>query len=140
MSTDYDVFVSYSHTDAELVANLAGRLEARGLRVAYDKVVVRPGSIIFHEIDQAIRGSAHGLLVMSPASMASGPVLNEYHALLQRSMSDGRLLIPVLISDIDDGEIPEFMKIRFHSDLRDATDEVFDERVDEIAEAVRRAS
>ncbi|MBG0821824.1 toll/interleukin-1 receptor domain-containing protein [Planomonospora sp. ID91781] len=140
VSTDHDVFVSYSHADKELVTDLAGRLEARGLRVAYDEVVVRPGSIILHEIEQTIRDSAHGLLVMSPDSMASGPVMNEYYVLLQKSMYDGRLLIPVLVSDIDNDEIPEFVRIRFYSDLRDMTDKVFDERVDEIAEAVRRAS
>ncbi|MFB9674044.1 toll/interleukin-1 receptor domain-containing protein [Streptosporangium vulgare] len=138
--TTYHVFVSYSHDDADIVADLAGRLERRGIRVAYDKVLVRPGSIIFHEVQEAIRNSAHGPLVFGPASMASGPVTNEYHTLLQRSMYDGRLPIPVLVEDVKTQDLPEFVKIRFYSDLRGVSDAVFDRRVDEIAEAIRRAS
>ncbi|MEV0753295.1 TIR domain-containing protein [Streptosporangium sp. NPDC050280] len=34
-TTTYDVFVSYSHDDADIVAHLAGRLERRGIRVAW---------------------------------------------------------------------------------------------------------
>ncbi|MEU4534580.1 toll/interleukin-1 receptor domain-containing protein [Streptosporangium sp. NPDC023825] len=139
-TTTYDVFVSYSHDDAAIVTDLAGRLERRGIRVVYDKLVVGPGSIIFHEVEEAIRNSAHGLLVFSPASMASGPVMNEYYVLLQRSMHDGQLLIPVLVEDVKTRDLPEFVKIRFYSDLRGVSDAVFDRRVDEIAKAVRRAS
>ncbi|MEV7009402.1 TIR domain-containing protein [Streptosporangium sp. NPDC051022] len=139
-ATAYDVFVSYSHDDADLVTELAGRLERRGVRVAYDRVLVRPGSIVLHEIERAIRDSAHGLLVFSPASMASGPVMNEYYALLRKSVYGGRLLIPVLAADVRDEELPEFVRIRFCSDLRGASDTVFDRRVEEIAEAVRRAA
>lgn len=134
--TTYDVFVSYSHDDADIVTDLAERLKEHGIEVAYDKVVVRPGSIIFHEVEEAIRNSTHGLLVISPASMASGPVMNEYYVLLQRSMYDGQLLIPVLVEDV---ELPEFVKIRFYSDLRGVSDAVFDRRVGEIVEAIRRA-
>ncbi|MFF5243193.1 toll/interleukin-1 receptor domain-containing protein [Streptosporangium sp. NPDC000095] len=135
----YDVFVSYSHNDADIVTDLAERLKGHGIEVAYDKVVVRPGSIIFHEVGEAIRNSTHGLLVISPASMASGPVMNEYYTLLQRSMYDGRLLIPVLVEDVKTQDLPEFVKIRFYSDLRGVTGALFDQRVDEIAEAIRRA-
>ncbi len=138
--TTYDVFVSYSHDDADIVTDLAERLERRGIRVAYDKVLVQPGSIIFHEVEEAIRKSAHGLLVFSPASMASGPVMNEYYVLLQRSMYNGQLLIPVLVEDVKTEDLPEFVKIRFYSDLRDVSDARFDQRVDEIVKAIRKAS
>ncbi|MEU8380849.1 toll/interleukin-1 receptor domain-containing protein [Streptosporangium sp. NPDC048865] len=136
----YDVFVSYSHNDADIVTDLVERLKGHGIEVAYDKVVVGPASIIFHEVEEAIRNSAHGLLVISPASMASGPVMNEYYVLLQRSMYDGQLLIPVLVGDVKTQDLPEFIKIRFYSDLRGVSDAILDQRVDEIAEAIRRAS
>lgn len=136
----YDVFVSYSPADAALVTALAGRLERRGLRVAYDKVVVEVASIVLHEIEQAIRDSAHGLLVLSPGSLSSGPVRNEYYTLLHRSMRDGRLLIPVLAEGVEESELPEFVRIRFCSDLRDPSDALLDRRADEIARAVRKAA
>ncbi|GHH63182.1 hypothetical protein GCM10017673_03600 [Streptosporangium violaceochromogenes] len=134
----YDVFVSYSPADAALVTPLAERLERRGVRVAYDKVVVGPASIVLHEIEKAIRDSAHGLLVLSPGSLSSGPVRNEYYALLNRSMRDERLLIPVLAKGVDESELPEFVKIRFCGDLRDPSEELLDRRADEIARALRK--
>jgi hypothetical protein len=65
--------------------------------MAHDEVVQRPGT--------AIRDAAHGLLVSSPASLAGGWARQEYYALTQRSIETGRLLIPVLIGDV---ELPAF--------------------------------
>ncbi|MEW9534458.1 toll/interleukin-1 receptor domain-containing protein [Microbispora sp. NPDC049125] len=130
----YDVFVSYSHEDAVLVKDLVARLERRGVRVAIDEVVMRPGTPLIHAVEQAIRDSAHGLLVFSAASTASGWVTNEYYVLMQRSIETGQLFVPVLIEDVP---LPEFARSRFYSDLRDATDALLDERAGEIVEALR---
>ena len=62
----YDVFVSYSHDDFNWASRFAHRLEDEGLRVARDEVVLKPGDVLVHAIEQAIRDSAHGILVFSP--------------------------------------------------------------------------
>ena len=85
----YDVFISYSHDDFDWVSRFAERLESEGLRVARDEVVLKPGDVLTHAIEQAIRDSAHGILVFSPASVASGWVQQEYAALMQRSIRTG---------------------------------------------------
>jgi TIR domain len=82
----YDVFVSYSHNDLDWVTEFAARLESGGLRVARDEVFLKPGDLLVHAIEQAIRESAHGILVFSRASIASGWVQQEYAALMQRSI------------------------------------------------------
>ena len=96
MGSVYDVFISYSHDDLDWVSDFARRLEGEGLRVARDEVFLKPGDVLVHALEQAIRDSAHGILVFSPTAIASGWVQQEYAALMQRSIQDGIRFIPVL--------------------------------------------
>ncbi len=131
----YDVFVSYGPEDAEWVRTFAGRLGEKGLRVAYDEVVSRPGGIRVHTVEAAIRAATHGLLVFSPASVGNGWVDQEYAALMQRSIEDGVRFIPVVVGDV---RLPEFAATRYFVDFRPAHDCAgYERRVDEIAEALR---
>ncbi|MFJ9584106.1 toll/interleukin-1 receptor domain-containing protein [Streptomyces acidicola] len=138
-SARYDVFVSYGREDADWVRSFAARLREKGLTVAYDEVVSRPGGIRVHTVETAIREAAHGLLVFSPASMSSGWVRQEYAALMQPSIESGRLFIPVVVGDV---ELPEFAATRYFADFRGVGDDsgqdgVYERRVDEIARALR---
>ncbi|MYY09188.1 TIR domain-containing protein [Streptomyces sp. SID4919] len=134
----YDVFVSYGREDADWVGAFAARLGEKGLNVAYDEVVGRPGEIRVHTVEAAIREAAHGLLVFSAASMSSGWVRQEYAALMQSSIESGRLFIPVVVGDV---ELPEFAATRYFADFRglderSGHDGVYERRVDEIARAL----
>ncbi|MBT2511124.1 toll/interleukin-1 receptor domain-containing protein [Streptomyces sp. ISL-98] len=135
----YDVFVSYGREDTDWVHSFAERLGEKGLNVAYDEVVSRPGGIRVHTVEAAIREAAHGVLVFSPASMSSGWVRQEYAALMQSSIESGRLFIPVVVGDV---QLPEFAATRYCADFRRVgdgagDDGVYEQRVDEIARAVR---
>jgi hypothetical protein len=132
----YDVFISYAHEEAELVRALADRLVRRGLRVAFDEVVMLPGKPVLHAVEQAIRESAHGLLVFSRSSLSSGWVTNEYYLLMQRSIETGRLFIPVLVHDV---ELPEFARTRFYCDLRESSDVILEERAESLTKALHNA-
>ncbi|MET8155688.1 toll/interleukin-1 receptor domain-containing protein [Sphaerisporangium sp. NPDC005289] len=130
----YDAFVAYSHEDGEWVEAFTRRLEARGLRIARDQVVLVPGDVLVHAVEQAIRDSAAGILVCSPASMASGWARQEYAALVQRAIENGSRFIPVVIKDV---ELPAFAKTRYYADFRDAAPPEYDRRIDDIASALR---
>jgi len=130
----YDVFVSFSPADDPVVARLVTALQARGVRVATDKV--GPGIPLVHGLEEAVRGSAHGLLVFSGSSMANGWVKNEYWTLMQRSIETGQLFIPVRTEEV---ALPELAAIRYHCDLFDITDEQYEKRIDELVESLRRA-
>lgn len=137
-SACYDVFVSYGREDADWVRTFAARLREKGLNVAYDEVVSRPGGMRVHTVETAIRAAAHGLLVFSPASMSSGWVRQEYAALMQSSIESGRLFIPVVVGDV---ELPEFAATRYFVDFRGVGDGPghdggYERRVDEIARAL----
>ena len=68
----YDVFVSYSKTDAEWTWNwLLPRLKAAGLIVCIDEESFEPGAPVASEIERAVRESCHTLAILSPAWVAS---------------------------------------------------------------------
>lgn len=130
----YDAFISYAHEDTEWVTNFAGRLAGSGLRVARDEVVLRPGDILVHRIEQAIRDSAHGILVFSRASAASKWVGQEYASLMQRSIENGHRFIPVIIEDVD---LPSFAATRYYADFRHASENDYDQMIARISAALR---
>jgi hypothetical protein len=130
----YNVFVSYSHNDLDWVSGFAARLENAGLRVARDEVFLRPGDVLVHAVEQAILDSAHGILVFSRSSVASGWVQQEYAALMQRSIQGGQRFIPVIIDDV---ELPGFAATRYYADFRHVSGEEYDGLIDKITEALR---
>jgi hypothetical protein len=134
MEYHYDVFISYSHDDLDWVTGFAERLESQGLRIARDEVFLSPGDVLVHAIEHAISVSAHGILVFSPASVASGWVQQEYATLMQRSVQDGRRFIPVVIADV---ELPGFAATRYYVDFRHVSDDEYDQLVAKIAAAIR---
>ena len=130
----YDVFVSYSHDDLDWVTGFSGQLESQGFRVARDEVVFKPGDVLVHAIEQAIRDSAHGILVFSTASVASGWVQQEYAALMQRSIQYGLRFIPIVIDDV---ELPGFAATRYYADFRKVSAAGYDRLIAKITEALR---
>jgi hypothetical protein len=136
-SSTYDVFVSYASDDTAWVKELAGRLEQEGVKVAYDEVVLRPGDMRVHRLEETIRDSAHGLLVFSRASAADGWAQQDYAALIERSARTGQKFVPVVIEDV---ALPEFAAIRYHCDLRGLApdDDRYNQLVSQLVEALRR--
>jgi tetratricopeptide (TPR) repeat protein len=136
VSERFDVFISYAHADAEWVGVLADNLHRLGLDVFQDRWEIRPGDIVVRRLEEGIRSSANGVLVVSPASLASKWVQQEYAAMLVRVV-DGkqRLLIPVLYADVD--EVPPFLAARLWIDFRDAEGPVYEKRVRQLADALR---
>jgi len=134
MEFAYDVFISYSHDDIDWVASFAERLARNGFRIARDEVVIKPGDVLVHAIEQAIRDSAHGILVFSSASVASGWVRQEYATLMQRSIEKGLRFIPVVIDDV---ELPVFAATRYYADFRGISADEYDRLIAKIAKALR---
>jgi hypothetical protein len=131
---DYDVFISYSHDDIDWVTGFAARLVREELRVARDEVVLKPGDVLVHAIEQAIRNSAHAILVFSPSSLASGWVRQEYATLMQRSIESGMRFIPVVIESV---ELPGFAATRYYADFRNVSADEYDRLIGKITIALR---
>ena len=61
----YDVFVSYSHKDKNLVTTLVDRLESFGLITFFDFRDLAPGGIWAEQIREAIENSDNFLILQT---------------------------------------------------------------------------
>jgi hypothetical protein len=67
MAHRYDVFISHASEDkAEFVAPLVMALKSRRLRVWYDAHQIRLGDDFRHKMDEGLRESRFGVVVVSP--------------------------------------------------------------------------
>ena len=128
----WDVFVSYGHEDAEWVRVLAANLHRAGFDVFLDEWELVGGDRVTGRLEEGIRGSANGVLVVSPHSLSRPWVREEYEALLRQAVQEpGRRLIPVLYAD---AELPVFLANRLWVDFRGAgaTGPVYEARLGEL--------
>jgi WD40 repeat protein len=108
MSTpfEYDVFLSYSNKDKDVVHDLAERLSNDGVRVWLDVWVIQPGDSIPLKIQQGIEQSRTLLMCMSPHYFESEWGKLESLSLLFRDPTNTqRRFIPILIADCERPDI-----------------------------------
>jgi hypothetical protein len=129
----WDVFVSYGHGDADWVRVLAANLHRAGFDVFLDEWELVGGDRVTGRLEEGIRDSASGVLVVSPHSLSRPWVREEYEALLRHAVQqpEQRRLIPVLYVD---AELPEFLANRLWVDFRGAgtTGPAYEARLGEL--------
>ena len=108
----FDAFLSYHSGDEDWVARLKAALESEGIRVWLDSEQIRPGDRFPGALARAIGSVRCVVLVLSPGSVASRWVEEEYHLALARGCH-------VLAAVIDDVEPPGFLAGRTWVDFRD---------------------
>jgi hypothetical protein len=122
----FDVFLSYSHSSAEWVEQLASRLEdERGFRVWLDRWMLVPGSPWQQAMAKGLR-QASTCAVCLGNNTPRGWFLQEIqNALDLQTQHDDYRVIPVLLPDAprDLSEImPSFLGLRTWADFRDDQD------------------
>jgi hypothetical protein len=118
----FDVFVSHSSVDKPWVRKLIDDLVTHyGVSVWLDENEIRPGDPFADALEKGIEQSRAVALVVSPESMASGWVKEEYYRALSLAQGkDRRLqLIPVLLHT---AAPPGFLGTRNRVDFRDPSD------------------
>jgi tetratricopeptide (TPR) repeat protein len=134
MSEAIDVFVSYAHADQAWVRVLAENLYQAGLNVFYDEWMIAAGDVLVHKLDEGIRNSRNGVLVVSPAALERPWVQEEYAAMLTRAVAGKQRLIPVLLQE---AEMPPFLASRVWVDFRNADGPVYQARMQELIKALK---
>ncbi|MGN9844318.1 toll/interleukin-1 receptor domain-containing protein [Nonomuraea sp. H19] len=124
-----DVFVSYAGEDVVWARTLARKFIESGLTVFFDEWNVRPGDVVLHRLDEAIRDSMSCVAVVSPALFRSPRAMEEHAALMGRDIR----FIPVLIGD---AELPAFARGRVWRDFRGVAGEDYDAKVDELIDTI----
>lgn len=122
----YDVFISYAHADEEWVKALATNLHNAGLEVFYAPWEIGPGDVFVKVIENGLRHARNGILVVSPVSLTRPWVENEYAVMVDKAISGGGVLIPVLLQD---AELPPLVAIRQYVDFRGADGPVYEQRI-----------
>lgn len=110
------VFISYSHSDAEIVNKLAAHLVKNNANVWVDTWELNVGDSILNKVQDAIQESSALLVVLSKASVQSEWCKKELSAGLMRELDEKRVVVlPVLVEDC---EIPIFLREKMYADLR----------------------
>jgi hypothetical protein len=131
----FDVFISYGTSDQAWVRIFADHLNQAGLEVFYDEWEIGPGDVLVHRLDEGIRTSRSGILVVSPTSLSRSWVMEEYAAMLTRAIEGlQQRLIPVLVGE---AELPPFLASRLWVDFRGVEGPEYDRQVNRLVAALR---
>jgi len=109
----WDFFISYSTEDREAVAlPLAEKLRSRGMRVWYDEFELTPGKQLLRSIDEGLRESRFGIVILSPSFFSKEWPLRELSGLHSRSIHEGNkpFIIPIWYK-LDAAELAEYSPI-----------------------------
>jgi hypothetical protein len=95
---EWDIFISYASEDRDSVATpLAEALCDQGIRVWYDLFELVPGKPLLQSIDEGLRSSKFGIVILSPNFFAKQWTMRELGGLHSRSIQEGDrpFIIPV---------------------------------------------
>ena len=107
----FDIFLSYKAEELAWVKQLKRDLECRGVKVWLDTEQIRPGDRFAEALETGLEQSKAMGLVITPESMNSSWVRNEYYRALSL-VNQGKLrLLPILLRK---ATIPGFLSDRQH--------------------------
>lgn len=100
---EFDVFLSYKSEDEEWVRRLKQALVERGLRVWLDRDEIRPGDRFVRALENGIETSGAVVMIVSPESLRSEWVRDEYERALTLPNQAARALqlIPAVLRDAE---------------------------------------
>jgi hypothetical protein len=130
MGERWHVFLSHAKADGEWVRVLAENLHQLDVDVFFDEWTIAPGDVVVHELDEGLRDSLAGALVVSPVALERPWVRAEYAAMMTRAVQEGFRLIPVLLKD---AELPPLLASRSWVDFRTADGPKYFTKVKELA-------
>src|SRR5574341_2283770 len=92
---DWDVFICHAGEDKTFVRKLAQELSRFGIRVWYDEFMLKAGDSLLRTIDDGLRRSTYGIVLISPNFFAKEWPQRELDALLARADQGGKVILPI---------------------------------------------
>jgi hypothetical protein len=136
-----DVFISYSSADQDIVCRIVERLKEDGLSVFFAESDIHGGEQFIRKIEEGLRTHQVVVTLFSPSALDSFWVEAEWSArLIQMSRDRTRRLIPVLLHNVEDDQIPLLLQPLDRLDFRgeDLNDPVtLEEKVTELVQNIR---
>lgn len=136
MDSPHDVFVSYALEDRATAKAIADGLAQAGIRVWTDSEI-QGGELWLPRLEEMLRSSDQYLVLMSPELMtARSWGMYELGFMMSEQRDHGKPVIPVVIRDFGDNDIP-----RLHSAMQaiDGRGKPVPELTALIAEAIERS-
>lgn len=107
-SREYDVFISYAHSDKEYVERLAQDLQAAGIKVWIDTVELGWGKSLLGSINNGLQKSRFTILVLSKDYFSRFWTKQELRsAFIKESMRQDETILPIYLNITAD-EVSEF--------------------------------
>lgn len=92
----YDVFISHASEDKESFADeLCQELQNAGIKVWYDALSMTWGDSLRSKIDNGLKKSKYGIVIISKDYIQKGWTNYELDGLFQREMTDGKTILPI---------------------------------------------
>lgn len=92
----YDVFISHATEDKEdFVDELVHELQQFDIKVWYDKICIKWGESLRLKIDEGLRNSRFGIVVLSQAYINKGWTQYELEGLFNIEMTNGKTILPI---------------------------------------------
>ena len=134
------LFISYSHTDSELAANLANDLLACGIDVWLDSFKVHAGDCIPSRVSEGLASADYIVLLMSRKAMKSKWVEQEWLPAIHKEIVRRRLIL--IPARIDNCKVPMILAHKLFADFRQSyvqglaelTAAFYDRLIDEYSE------
>lgn len=92
----YDVFISHATEDKkDFVDELVFELQRVKIKVWYDKICIKWGESLRSKIDEGLRNSRFGIVVLSQAYISKGWTQYELEGLFNIEMTNGKTILPI---------------------------------------------
>lgn len=113
-------FVSYSHENGELALEIARRLFNLSLvSVWFDEIEIRRSDRIPEKINQGMKESTGGILLISDSYLSSRWCNSEWYSLFMKRLEDPNFkLYIVLVNNFDVSKLPDLLKPYRYTDCR----------------------
>lgn len=96
IQTTYDVFVSHASEDKDdFVRDFVKCLQQNGLKVWYDEFTLRVGDSLRRSIDNGLKNSRYGIVVLSEAFFSKEWPQRELDGLFAREVNGEKVILPI---------------------------------------------
>ena len=131
-----DLFISYSSKDVDFVRRLVADLDARGIKVWWDKLEMKIGDSLSRKIQEGISGSSWLAIVLSENSARSPWVERELSAALTKELErQDVFILPILYRKC---EIPLFLRDKIYADFAQSYEEGLRSLVERIDPPIKQ--
>lgn len=129
------VFLSHAVLDADFAMWIADSLDKVGINARLDQLEIKAGDNIVTWMNDAIGESDYLLLLLSPKSIDRYWVKMEWaNALMKEAHLRRTFVIPALLTELQDSQIPDLLRARAYLDFRKDPDKAFLQLVSRLKE------